>query len=166
MATPVTDYVKMDDFVMIVQDRCIKHIRFEDFIKNITLGGFSVCQAWLNCVCGIGLFTDDNIPVDTPPQMEDLYVTLENRQQNKVFTTDDFLSKYYDAEGDAFGKIIITGGDITGYTLNGVNIHIGQVILANELMNLELDAKNQDASYTQDLYFEAYDVNNVKAESV
>lgn len=166
MAIPVTDYVNMDDYVMIVQDGCIKHIRFEDFIKGISLGGFSVCQAWLNCVCGIGLFTTDDTPQDTPPEMGDLYVNLENRQQNKIFTSDDFLSKYYDAEGDAFGKIIITGGDVTGYTLNGNIIHIGMVINANQLMQLEYDSKNQDASYTQDLFFEAYDINNVKAVSV
>lgn len=166
MATPITDYINMDDYVMIVQDGCIKNIKLEDFIKQITLGGFSICQAWLNCVCGIGLFTTDQTPTNQPPQMQDLYISLINREQNRVFTTDDFLDKYYDAEGDAFGKIKITGGDVTGYTLNGNIINIGMIINANELMNLEYDSKNQDASYIQDLFFEAYDVNNVKAESV
>lgn len=166
MAYQHTDYINMNDYVMIFQDGCIKIILFEDFIKGISLGGFSVCQAWLNCVGGIGLFTNDNIPVDTPPTMQDLYLGLQNKEQNKKFTSDDFLSKYYDAEGDVFGKIIITGGDVSGYTLNGNIIHIGLVIPANELMNLEYDSKAQDASYTQDLFFDAYDVNNVKAESV
>jgi hypothetical protein len=156
----------MDDYVMIIQDGCIKIIKFEDFISGISLGGFSVCQAWLNCVCGIGLFTTDDTPPDTPPTMQDLYVSLENRQQNRAFTSDEFLDKYYDAEGDEFGKIIITGGDVSGYTLNGNIIHIGMVIPANQLMDLEYDSKNQDASYTQDLFFEAYDINNVKAQSI
>ena len=166
MANTYTDYVNMDDYVMIVQDGCIKRIKFEDFIKGISLGGFSVCQAWLNCVCGIGLFTTDETPIDTPPEMGDLYMNLENREQNKKYTSDDFLSKYYDAEGNPLGKIIITGGDVSGYTLNGNIIHIGQVIPTDQLMNLEYDSRNQDASYTQDLFFEAYDVNNVKAISV
>lgn len=161
-----TDHIDLDDYVMIIQDGCIKNIRFEDFISGISLGGFSVCQAFLNCVHGIGDFPDDDVPVDTPPTMEDLYVSLENRQQNYIFTENDFLSKYYDAENDEFGKIIITGGDVSGYTLNGWPIFVGMVINANELSNLQLDAKDQDASYIQDLFFEAYDINNVKAESI
>lgn len=165
MAQPVTDYIKLDDYVMIFQDGCIKRILFSDFIKDISLGGFSVCEAWLNCVSGIGLFTTDDTPPDTPPQMSDLYIPLDNRN-DKAFASEDFLSKYYDAEGDAFGKIIITGGDVTGYTLNGNIVHIGMVIPANQLMDLDYDSRNQDASYYQDLFFEAYDINNVKAESV
>lgn len=166
MATPITDYVNINDYVMIFQDGCIKNIRFEDFIKGISLGGFSVCQAWLNCVGGIGEFPPDGQPIDTPPTMEDLFISLQNREQNKKFTTDDFLDKYYDSEGNALGKIIITGGDVSGYTLSGNIVYAGMVISVNELMNLEYDSKNQDASYTQDLFFEAYDINNVKAESI
>lgn len=165
MATPITDYINVDDYVMIIQDGCIKNIRFEDFISGISLGGFSVCQAWLNCIGGIGVFPGEE-PIDTPPTMEDLFISLQNREQNRMFTSDEFLNKYYDAEGDAFGKIIITGGDPTGYSLNGIPVYIGMLIPANELMDLEFDAKNQDASYTQDLFFEAYDINNVKAESI
>lgn len=165
MGYKVTDHINMGDYVMILQDGCVKIILFEDFIKNITLGGFSVCQAWLNCVCGIGLFTTDEIPLNTPPQMQDLYITLQNRGVN-AFTSDDFLNKYYDAENDAFAKIIITGGDVSGYKLNNNILHIGMLIDANDLSNLTYEAKNQDATYTQDLFFEAYDENNIKAESV
>lgn len=166
MPTPITDYINIDDYVMIVQDGCIKHIRFEDFIKGISLGGFSVCQAFLNCVGGIGNFPPEGQPIDTPPTMEDLFISLQNREQNKTFTTDDFLNKYYDVEGNALGKIIITGGDVTGYSLNGTSVYVGMLIEVDQLLNLQLDAKNQDASYTQDLFFEAYDINNVKAESI
>lgn len=161
-----TDYIEMNDHVMIIQGRCVKIIRYEDFIKNISLGGFSVCGAWLNCVGGIGTFTTDLVPVDTKPTMQDLYITLQNRESNKAFTSDDFIEKYYDADGDEFGKIIITGGDPNGYTLDGVPIHIGKIINANELAKLKFDSRNQDDSYTQDLFFEAYDINNVKAESI
>lgn len=166
MATPITDYVNINDYVMIVQDGCIKNIRFEDFIKGISLGGFSVCKAWLNCVQGIGVFPTEIPPADTPPNMEDLFISLQNREQNRMFTSDDFLDKYFDEDGDALGKIIITGGDVSGYYLNGTQVYIGQVINVDQLMNLKLDAKNQDASYTQDLFFDAYDINNVKANSI
>jgi len=166
MAYQETDYVSTDDYVMILQDGCVKIIRFEDFIKGISLGGFSVCQAWLNCVGGIGIFPGEEPPINTPPTMEDLYIPLQNREQNRVFTSNEFLDKYYDAEGDPLGKIIITGGDVTGYTLNGSLVSVGMIIDVSELSNLEYDSKNQDASYVQDLYFEAYDINNVKAESI
>lgn len=165
MAVKETDYIEMNDYVMIVQDGCIKHIRYEDFISGISLGGFSVCAAWLNCIVGIGDFIDDETPVNHPPTMQDLFINLQNKGMN-AFTSDDFLSKYYDQENDAFGKIIITAGDVTGYKLNGNDIHIGMVIPADQLSQLTYQAKNQDVSYTQDLFFDAYDVNNVKAESI
>lgn len=163
MAYKETDYIDLNDDVLILQDGCVKIIKFEDFIKRITLGGFSVCAAWLNCVSGIGDFIDDINPVNEPPTMEDLYISVQNRGL-KVFSSDDFLDKYYDKEGDAFGKIIITGGDINGYTLNGNNVYIGMVITADQLSNLKFESKNQDGSYIQDLFFDAYDINNVKAE--
>ena len=159
-----TYYIEMDDHVMILQDGCVKIIRFEDFISGISLGGFSVCAAWLNCVSGIGDFIDDETPVNNPPTMEDLNIALQNRGVN-AFTSDSFLSKYYDEENDAFGKIIITGGDVSGYKLNGNPVTIGMMIPADQLANLTYEAKNQDGSYTQDLFFDAYDENNVKAQS-
>lgn len=165
MAVKETDYIEMNDYVMIVQDGCIKHIRYEDFISGISLGGFSVCAAWLNCIVGIGDFIDDETPVNHPPTMQDINLSLQNRGLN-AFTSDDFISRYYDAENDAFGKIIITGGDVTGYKLNGVDVYIGMIIQANELATLSYQSKNQDGSYIQDLFFDAYDVNNVKAESI
>lgn len=118
MAIPITDYVNMNDYVMIVQDGCIKHIRFEDFIKGISLGGFSVCEAWLNCVGGIGVFPGELPPTNTPPTMEDLFISLQNREQNRIFTTNEFLDKYYD-DG------IIQGfdyQDVTQKTISIINI--------------------------------------------
>lgn len=156
-----------EDYIMIIQDGCVKIISYEEFIKDISLGGFSICEAWLNCVEGIGEFDDDQSgEVDTPPTMQDLFISLNNRQQDKMFASDDFISKYYDAEGDAFGKIIITGGDVSNWTLNGQPLSVGMVIESAQLSGLEYDAKNQDAAYIQDLFFEAYDINNVKATSI
>lgn len=161
-----TEHISFEDYVMIIQDGCIKIISYENFIKQISLGGFSIYEAWLNSIEGIGAFSGDYTPIDTPPTMQDLFVSLSNRQQDKIFTSDDFLSKYYDAEGDSMGKIVVVGGDVNGFTLNGTPIYIGQVITVGELAGLRITARNQDAAYIQDLFFEAYDINNVKATSI
>lgn len=160
----VANHIDLEDYIMIVQDGCVKILSFEDYISIVQLGGFSICEAWLKCVSGIGTFSGET-PTDTPPEMNDIFKAISNRQQDLMITSDDFLNSYYDAQGDAFGKIIIVGGDVTNFKLNGVQINIGQAISATELLSgLEYDAKNQDAGYGQELLFETYDINNVKAE--
>ena len=166
MAYKVTDYINFGDSIMIIQDGCIKIISLEDFIKMFALGGFSICEAWLNCVDGIGSFGEPEPQPDTPPTMQDLFLNPTNRENNLLFTADDFLNKYFDEDGDAFGKVIITGGDVSGFKLNGVPIQIGMIILATDLNKITYDSKNQDASFVQDLFFDTYDVNNVKAISI
>ena len=164
--TIATD-ISADDYIMIIQDGCIKIISYEDFIKEVSLGGFSICEAWLNCVDGIGTFDNITAPdADTPPTMQDLFVSMQNRQQDRMFAQNEFLTKYYDAEGDAFGKIIIVGGDVSNFKLNGVPVSVGMVIDIADIPQLEYDAKDQDAAYIQELFFEAYDINNVKATSI
>lgn len=166
MAYKVTDYINFGDSIMIIQDGCIKIISLEDFIKMFALGGFSICEAWLNCIDGIGTFSPPEESEDTPPTMQDLFLNPTNRQNDIVFTSDDFLNKYFDEQGDAFGKIIITGGDVSGFELDGQPIQLGMVILASDLSKITYDSKNQDASFIQDLFFDTYDVNNVKAISI
>ena len=86
---------------MIIQDGCIKIISLDDFMKNFALGGFSICEAWLNCIDGIGGFGEGEGEVDRPPTMQDLFLNPQNREGNIFFTTDDFISKYFDEDGDA-----------------------------------------------------------------
>ena len=160
----LADHIDLEDYIMIVQDGCVKILSFEDYISVVQLGGFSICEAWLKCVSGIGVFSGET-PTDTPPEMNDIFKSIVNRQQDVMITSDDFLNAYYDAEGDSLGKIIIVGGDVSSFKLNGVPVYIGQVITATELLSgLEYDARNQDAGYGQDLFFETYDVNNVIAQ--
>lgn len=157
--------IELTDYISIVRDGCYRRILFSDFLKVIVLGGYSACESWLNCVEGIGDPDEGiiEIPIDTPPTMSDLFIQLNNRQQNRFFSSDEFLTKYYDAENNTFKKIIITGGDLSGYYYNEVPIYIGLVIYADELSELKYDAKNTDSSYQQELWFDAYDENNVKA---
>ncbi|MGK6342831.1 hypothetical protein ACMGDK_11365 [Chryseobacterium sp. DT-3] len=159
----ITDHINFNDYVMIVQDKCIRMITYEEFIKEIVLGGFSICQAVLNCWESMGDFEDPPV-VDHPPTFEDLYISLANRTQNFVITSDLFLQNYHDQDGDEFAKIIITGGDLSGVTLNDVPIHVGQVVTADDMVNFKFSAKDIDGGYQQTIDIEVYDENNVKAE--
>ena len=161
-----TDHIDIEDFVMIVQNGCVKIISYEEFIKKISLGGFSIMESWLNGIDGIGLWSDGVIPIDTPPTMQDITFQLENRTQNHIIPSDDFLNKFNDVDGDLFGKIVVSHGDVSGYTYNGQPLYIGQILNREDLINgtIEYDAKNQDAAYGQEWFFETYDENNVKAQ--
>lgn len=161
--SPIIHELELDDFVVVVQDGCVKIISKADLIEGISLGGFSICELWLRCVDGIGTWSTD-VPVDTPPTMNDVIASTFNRNSNYVFTSDQFLDQYYDAEGNAFGKIIIAGGDVSGYSISGVPLFIGQVITADQLGLLKYEAKNTDNAYGQEWFFNTYDINNVEAE--
>lgn len=164
MALPKqTDHINPEDGILILQDNCIRWISYLDFVETISLGGFKICEAVLNCFDGIGYFEDYTPPEDTPPVFQDIYVNLANRTQNFVIASDLFLNNYYDAEGDAFGKVIITGGDMSNVTFNNQPIYQGLIINADELVNFQFDAKNVDTGYQQVIEIDVYDENNVKA---
>ncbi|MDY3445535.1 hypothetical protein PG616_11880 [Riemerella anatipestifer] len=160
----LTKDISSEDFIMIVQDGCIKIISYEDFIKDISLGGFSICKSVLNCWENMGEFDDQSSqPSDTPPKFTDVITNLKNRTQGYVIPTDDFLNNYYDADGDDFSKVIITGGDLSGVKFKQQPVYIGLVISVEELGELSYDAKDIDKAYQQVIDIEVYDENNIKA---
>lgn len=124
--SPIIQNLEFDDYVVVVQDGCVKLITKEDLINDVSLGGYSICELWLRCVDGIGTWSTDT-PTNTPPTMGDVYASTFNGDQNYVFTSNQFLDQYFDADGDPMGKIIVVGGDVSGYTINDVPIYIGQV---------------------------------------
>lgn len=161
----ITEQLSEKDYIMIVQDNCMRIISYKQFIEDSFLGGFSICESVMNCWSSMGDFDSDvDVPEDTPPQFKNLVFNLDNREQNFILPSDAFLQNYYDAEGDKFGKIIIKGGDFSGVTYNGYPIFQGLVIPVDQLDKLEYDAKNQDGAYRQEIEIEVYDENNVKAE--
>ncbi|MDR6548546.1 hypothetical protein J2810_004636 [Chryseobacterium rhizosphaerae] len=158
-----TDHINYTDGVLIIQDGCIRWVSYEEFIKEISLGGFTICEAIMKCFDGLGIFEETPEPTDTPPTFQDVVINLTNRTQNFVITSDLFLANYYDAEGDEFAKIVITGGDLSGVTYNGSPVYQGLVITADQLVHFEYDAKNIDSGYQQMVEIDVYDENNVKA---
>lgn len=156
-----TDKIGFEDYVVIMQGGCFRKILYADFIRDIILGGNSICDAWINCVEGIGCINDESPVQDTPPTMSDLIFNISSKATGNKITMQDFLSAYFDADGDKLDKIVIAGGDTNGYTLNGSPINIGDTMKDNDI--LEYDAKNQDGAYQGILFFKAYDENNIEA---
>lgn len=149
--------IGIDDYVMILKDGCYAKVRFGD----IVFGNRSVCEAFLNCVEGIGCIDNDAPVVDTPPTMEDLIFNIPNRKSATKITMQDFINAYYDNENNLLDRVEIAGGDTNGYTLNGNLVNIGDVIKGTDI--LEYNAKNQDVAYQGVLFFKAYDENNIEA---
>lgn len=160
----VVSNVTLNDYVQIVQDGCYKLIPVTEFLKNLTLGGIDVCGAFLNCAEGMGCVGDEEPNVNQIPVMNDVYVSLANRTMNYNFSTEQFVSQWYDAENDEFKRIVILeGSNLRGVTFNGLPVYIGQIIYDNEIPMLQFDSPDTDASAQQIIYFDAYDNNNVKA---
>lgn len=156
--------LEIDDFVMVVVDGCIKKITKEDFLNGLIFPGNSTCEMLQHCIGDIGEY---NPPIhqDTPPEISDIEFFIDNGVQNYEFG-EVIPNHYFDNDGDALGYIQIIGGDITGVHLNGTNIMVGQIINAVDLDKLKINTKNQTQSYQQVVYFDAFDVNNVKALQV
>lgn len=161
----IIDNITTSDYILVVQDDCFKRISIEDFLKDSLLGGFSICEAVYNCWEDMGVFPDDTPKenTDTPPTFRDVQFNLMNRQQNFAVLSDAFYNNYYDAEGDLFKKIVITGGDLTGITYKGQPINIGLVINVENLAELAFSAKDVDSAYQQTVEIEVYDEKNIKA---
>ena len=160
-----TDHINFNDDIMIVQDGCIKVISLENFLHDFYLGGFDICEAIKNCNEGIG-GTGTIDPTDRRPTMRNLIIPISELISEHDFSQSEFEDKYFDADGDDFGKIIIIGGNTTNFRLNGNPVYVGQSILKSELSNLKYRRTADVTSYQQELLFDTYDVNNVKAVAI
>ena len=160
--TSIAD-LELDDYIVILKDDCFQRITVEEFLK-LFQGGIDVCASIEACNSGIGVFEDDVVnPEPHLPTMQDIYVSLSNRDGTKIFTSQEFLDNYYDADGDTWEKIILTSGDFAGVTFNGQPVYVGLVIYANQITQFKYDTKNVDYSYRQTIGFKLYNDKNEEA---
>ena len=158
---PQTDHIGSEDYIVVIQDGCARKLPYKEFIKNVVLGGSSICEAWLDCIEGIGC-VDQEVPViDIPPTIGNLVFNIPNRKKDNKITMQDFLETYFDNDGDALARVEIAGGDTSGYTLNGSPVNIGDIFKGADILNY--DSKNQGVASQSILYFRAYDENNIEA---
>ena len=155
--------LQLDDYIVILKDDCFQRITVQEFLKMFQ-GGIDVCASIEACNEGIGVFEDDEeVPETNLPTMGDIYISLSNRASTKVFTSQEFLNNYYDADGDEWQKIILTSGDFTGVTFNGQPVYVGLVIYANQISQFKYNTKNVDYSYRQTIGFKLYNDKNEEA---
>ena len=68
-----------------------------------------------------------------------LFRSVSQSRYAHVFTSQQFLDNYYDADGDTWERIVLTSGDFTGVTFNGEPVYVGLVIYANEISEFKYD---------------------------
>lgn len=125
---------------------------FANYIKNLFITGqIDICSLIANC---------NGTPTDTPPVMNgNIVYNVPNRAVNFPISESDFQSKYYDANGDTFTSIKITGGNLTNLTktINGITtpLAINDVISVSNIGNIKFNGINQDPSYTQTVNYVA-----------
>lgn len=121
---------------------------FANYIKNIfTTGLIDICELIQGCIP----------QTNNPPVMNgDVTYNVANRVVNFPLNTNDFTSKYFDAEGDAFVSIKITGGDLTGLIKADLTpLAVNDVIPVNQISQIKFNGKNQDPGYTQTVTYVA-----------
>lgn len=125
---------------------------FANYIKNLFITGqIDICSLIANC---------NGTPTDTPPVMNgDITYNIPNRVVNFPISQFDFQSKYYDANGDTFTSIKITGGNLTNLTktISGVTtpLAVNDIISVANISNIKFNGANQDPSYTQTVTYVA-----------
>ena len=125
---------------------------FANYIKNLFITGqIDICSLIANC---------NGTPTDTPPIMNgDIVYNVPNRAVNFPISQSDFQSKYYDANGDTFTSIKITGGNLTNLTktISGVTtpLAVNDIISVANISNIKFNGANQDPSYTQTVTYVA-----------
>lgn len=87
---------EITDFIMIVRGKCYTLISVEDFIKDITFGGQTVCDTLLNCWKSMGQFDGGTNP--------------ENGDDDECSCSDDFVKIHF-PKGE--GIKIITSEEYT-----------------------------------------------------
>ena len=86
----------------------------------------------------------------------DVTYNVVNRVVNFPLNTNDFTSKYFDAEGDTFVSIKITGGDLTGLIKADLTpLAVNDIIPVNQISQIKFNGKNQDPGYTQTVTYVA-----------
>ena len=121
---------------------------FANYIKNIfTTGLIDICELIQGCIP----------QTNNPPVMNgDVTYNVANRVVNFPLNTNDFTSKYFDAEGDAFVSIKITGGDLTGLIKADLTpLAVNDIIPVNQISQIKFNGKNQDPGYTQTVTYVA-----------
>lgn len=156
------DNLSLDSGVLIIQDDCFKYVTVVEFLK-LFAGSGSICELFQACNEGIGEWDSYNPEKPNLPTMKDIYVSLSNRQETYVFTSQQFLDKYYDADGDTWERIVLTSGDFTGVTFKGEPVYAGLEIYANEISEFKYDTRNVDFSYNQNIGFKLYNDKNEEA---
>ena len=160
---PIVTDITLDSEIVLIENGCFSRIKVSDFLKIYTGGSLNICEAVEACNEGIGTWGDFTEPETNLPTMEDIYVSLSNRQGTYTFTSQQFLDNYYDADNDVWSKIILTSGDFTGVTCNGQPVYVGLVINANQISEFKYDTKNIDSSYGQLIGFKLYNDKNEEA---
>lgn len=121
---------------------------FANYIKNIfTTGLIDICELIQGCTP----------QTNNPPVMNgDVTYNVANRVVNFPLNTNDFTSKYFDAEGDTFVSIKITGGDLTGLIKADLTpLAVNDIIPVNQISQIKFNGKNQDPGYTQTVTYVA-----------
>ena len=157
------DNLSLDSGILIIQDDCFKYVTVAEFLKLFAGGSGSICDLLQACNEGIGEWDSYNPEKPNLPTMKDIYVSLSNRQETYVFTSQQFLDTYYDEDGDTWERIVLTSGDFTGVTFNGEPVYVGLVIYANEISKFKYDTRNVDFSYNQNIGFKLYNDKNEEA---
>lgn len=88
-----------------------------------------------------------------PRATRDVRVNVPNRGVINL-SENLFDAVYFDAEGDVYTGIRITGGDLSNLTFNGVQVTVGQVIPKGDFHNVSYQGKSQDSEYQQLVTYE------------
>jgi hypothetical protein len=125
------DNLSLDSGILIIQDDCFKYVTVAEFLKLFAesgggsgSGSGSICDLFQACNEGIGEWDSYDPEEPNLPTMEDIYVSLSNRQETYVFTSQQFLDNYYDEDGDTWERIVLTSGDFTGVTFKGEPVYV------------------------------------------
>ena len=83
------DNLSLDNGILIIQDDCFKYVTVAEFLKLLAESGDgggsgSICDLFQACNEGIGEWDSYDPEEPNLPTMEDIYVSLSNRQETHV----------------------------------------------------------------------------------